>query len=91
MLRKLDIVCRNLEERTGLIQYLKEHDVVAPFHYLALHKSEYYLNHSDLRPELPNCDMFADCLVRLPMYYELELEQVDAIVELIHNYYNGKK
>jgi hypothetical protein len=25
------------------------------------------------------------------MYYELELEQVDAIVELIHNYYNGKK
>lgn len=39
------IVCRNLEERSGLIKFLKEHDVTAPFHYLALHKSEYYLNH----------------------------------------------
>ena len=81
------IVCRNLEERTGLIKYLKEHDITAPFHYLALHRSEYYLTHSDLRPNLPNCDMYADCLVRMPMYYELEVEQVDFIVDLIKEYF----
>lgn len=80
-------VCRNLDERTGLIQFLKEHDITAPFHYLSLHKSEYYLNHCDLRPELPNCDMYADSLVRMPMFYELELEQVDYIVSLISDYY----
>ena len=83
------IVCRNIEERSGLIKFLKDRDVVAPFHYLALHKSEYYMNHSNLHPELPNCDMYADCLVRLPMYYELELEQVDNIVNLIKLYYSG--
>lgn len=82
------IVCRNLEERSGLIKFLKEHDVTAPFHYLSLHKSDYYLNHSDLRPDLPYCDMYADCLVRLPMFYELELEEVDCVVGLIKNYYN---
>ena len=81
------IVCRNLEERSGLIKFLKEHDVMAPFHYLALHKSEYYLNHFEERPKLPNCDMYADCLVRMPMFYELELEQVDYICELIKEYY----
>lgn len=81
------IICRSLEERTGLIKYLKEHNVTAPFHYLALHKSEYYLTHSELHPDLPLCDMYADCLVRMPMYYELELEQVDIIVSLIKDYF----
>lgn len=80
-------ICRNLEERTGLIAYLKENGVTAPFHYLSLHKSDYYLAHNEDRPELTNCDMYSDCLIRMPMYYELELEQVDMIVELIKKYY----
>lgn len=81
------IVCRNLEERTGLIQYLKEHEVLAVFHYLSLHKSEYYKSHNKDIPDLPLCDMYADCLVRLPMFYELTLDQVEDIVELIKSYY----
>ena len=83
-------VCRTLEERTELIKYLKEHEVTAPFHYLSLHKSEYYLEHNAERPELPNCDMYADSLARMPMYYELELEQVDYIVELIRTFFESK-
>ena len=81
------IVCRNLEERTGLIKYLKEYEIMAPFHYLSLHKSEWYLKNCELRPELPLSDMYTDCLVRLPMFYELELEQVDMIVSLIDGYF----
>ena len=81
------LVCRNLEERTGLIAFLKEHGVLAPFHYLSLHKSEYYKNHSDNIPELPLCDMYADCLVRMPMFYDLEVEQVEEICKLIKEYY----
>lgn len=84
------IVCRNLEERTGLINFLKEHEVTAPFHYLSLHKSEYYLNHCSSVPDLPVCDIYADCLVRLPMYYELELEQADGICKLINEFYSNK-
>ena len=82
------IVCRNLEERTGLIKFLKEHGILAPFHYLSLHKSEYYVQHSgNNRLELPNSDMFTDCLVRMPMFYELTLEQVDYIVGCIKEYF----
>jgi dTDP-4-amino-4,6-dideoxygalactose transaminase len=82
------LVCRNLEERTALIKYLKDNEVLSVFHYLSLHKSDYYLKNCDLRPELPNCDKFADCLVRLPMFYELTNEQVERIVNLINNFYN---
>ncbi len=81
------IVCRNLEERTGLIHFLKEHNILAPFHYLSLHKSEYYVRHYNEIPQLPICDKYSDCLVRLPMFYELELEQVDYIVDCIQQYY----
>lgn len=83
------LICRNLEERTGLIAHLKANGITAPFHYLALHKSEYYLNHCDLRPELPNCDMYADCLVRLPMYYEIETEQVTLIISEVNKYFKN--
>jgi len=74
------IVCRSLDERTGLIQFLKEREIQAPFHYLSLHKSDFYVKHCDSIPDLPECDRYADTLVRLPMFYELELKNVDFIV-----------
>ena len=84
------IVCRSLDERSALIQYLKEHEVLSVFHYLSLHKSDYYLNHYTDRPELLNCDRYADCLVRMPMFYELTDQEVCTIVKSIHDFYNGR-
>ena len=82
------VVCRSLEERTGLIAYLKEQGVGAVFHYLSLHLSEYYRdNHVGEIPNLPNCDCFADCLVRLPMYYELKDEDVKHVISAIHEFF----
>ena len=83
------IVCRNLDDRTQLIAYLKEKGIYAAFHYLSLHLSEYYCNHheGDI-PDLPNCDKFADRLVRLPMYFELKDEEVDFIIKSISEFYN---
>lgn len=81
------MVCRSLEERTSLISYLKENGILAVFHYLALHKSQYYTEHYTERPKLPNCDKFADRLVRLPMFYELKDEEVKLIIDCIVNFY----
>lgn len=82
-------VCRSLEERTALISFLKENDILAVFHYLSLHLSDYYRDHhKGAIPNLPNCDRFADCLVRLPMFYELKDEEVGNIVNTIKTFYN---
>ncbi len=72
----------SLDKRTALIKHLKENDVMAVFHYLSLHSSAYYADKHDGR-ELPNCDRYADTLVRLPMYYDLSLEEVEHICTLI--------
>ena len=76
------LVCNSLEDRSKLIAKLKENDILAVFHYLSLHSSEFYNTKHDGRA-LPNCDRFADCLVRLPMFYELKEEMIQNIVELI--------
>lgn len=81
------IVCRNLEERSALISTLKTQGILAVFHYLSLHKSDYYVSHYSDIPDLPQCDRYADCLVRLPLFYELTLEQVDKIVNCIKDFF----
>ena len=81
------LVCNSLEERTGLISHLKSNDVLSVFHYLSLHSSEYYKDKHN-GSELPNCDRFADCLVRLPMYYELKDKEVEKIINLITKFYS---
>lgn len=85
------LVCRNLDERTKLIAYLKGQGVGAVFHYLSLHLSDYYKEHHVGEiPNLPNCDRFADCLVRLPMYFELTDEDVVFVIKLINEFYEDK-
>lgn len=84
------LVCRSIDERSALIKHLKDNGVGAVFHYLSLHKSDYYTQHSDFIPELPYCDRYADCLVRLPMYYELTDENVEMIIRLICDFYEKK-
>ena len=85
------LVCRNLEERSQLIAHLKEKGIMAPFHYLSLHLSDYYRDHHvGAIPSLPQCDKFADRLVRLPMYFELKDEELLYIITEIKNFYASK-
>lgn len=80
------LVLPDLEKRTALIKYLKEHDIQAVFHYLSLHSSQYYQDKHDGRA-LPECDRYADTLMRLPMFYDLEIEQVEKISNVIKKFY----
>jgi len=77
------LVCKTPEARDSLIQTLKENGIWAVFHYLPLHASPYYSDKHDGR-ELPNCDNYAECLVRLPLYYDLNIAEQRLIIKLIH-------
>ena len=64
------------------MNYLKNNGVQATFHYLPLHSSKYYEDKHDGR-ELPNCDRYADTLVRLPLYYELSEQDAITVARLV--------
>jgi dTDP-4-amino-4,6-dideoxygalactose transaminase len=82
------IICNSLSERTKLINYLKKYGIMAVFHYQSLHKSNYCENkYSKL--SFPNADKFSDCLVRLPLFYELKSSQVLQIAKYIKKFFIG--
>lgn len=76
------LVCSNLEQRTNIIENLKEKEILAVFHYQSLHNSKFYKNKHDGR-ELKNSDCFTKCLVRLPLFYELSKDNIDLICNII--------
>lgn len=80
------LVCRSLDERSALINYLRERQILPVFHYLSLHKSPFYQDKHDGRA-LPWADHYTDCLVRLPLYYELHQELQQRVIEGVYEFY----
>lgn len=76
------LVFPHLGMRTAFIEQMKQRGITCAFHYLALHKSDYYAPQADGRA-LPNCDRYADGLVRLPMYFDLTDAEVDDVVNAV--------
>tara|TARA_B100000809_G_C15139822_1_gene532571 strand:+ start:1971 stop:3101 length:1131 start_codon:yes stop_codon:yes gene_type:complete len=80
------LVCKNKQHRLALISLLKKENIMAVFHYLSLHKSQFYIDKHDGR-ELSYSDNYSDCLVRLPLYYELEEEELNKVIQLVKFYF----
>ena len=69
------IKCKNIQQRTEIINKLKTKNIHPVFHYISLHSSPYYLEKHDGRV-LQNTDDFTDTLLRLPLFYELDVQTV---------------
>ena len=69
------IVCETIDQRSKLIEHLKKSNIHSVFHYISLHSSPFYHTKHDGRT-LENSDKFTDRLLRLPMFYELEVNEV---------------
>jgi dTDP-4-amino-4,6-dideoxygalactose transaminase len=79
------LVAKNGAQRDHLLEHLKKSGFLAVFHYLSLHKSEFFSGKHDGR-ELSQSDRYSDCLVRLPFFFELkETEQTEIIHQLIQS------
>ncbi len=76
------ILCKNTKQRKKIIDYLGEKSILAIPHYLGLHKSPYFKEHYTGKP-LRNCNRYEDCLLRLPLFYELKFEDVKYICNTI--------
>jgi dTDP-4-amino-4,6-dideoxygalactose transaminase len=80
------ILCKNLEERARLITTLKQNNINAVFHYLPLHDSPFYQKKHDGR-ELQNSKRYSECLLRLPLYFDLQENDIENICNIIIEFY----
>ena len=79
------LVFNSVEQRTAFIAHLKQNDIYSVFHYLSLHKSPYFQNKYEGN-ELTNSDRYTDCLVRLPLYYELSDADMNKIITTVKSF-----
>lgn len=83
------IKCKDLEERTKFIEFMKEHDILTVFHYVPLHSAPAGLKFGRFHGEDRYTTKESERLVRLPMFYDLTTEQVNYIADKVKEFYEG--
>ena len=79
--------CKDLEERTRLIAFLKEQGVMAVFHYVPLHTAPAGEKFARFHGEDVYTTRESERLVRLPMYYGLKDDEVEYIISKVKEFY----
>jgi len=81
------IKCKDLAERTALISFLKERDILAVFHYVPLHSAPAGQRFGRFHGEDKYTTAESDRLVRLPLYYKLTIEDQDCVIKAVRDFY----
>jgi len=91
------IICNHREDRTALILHLAKNNICAVSHYTSLHKSPFYTSVQNSIPlsrrniKFSFADLYSDCLLRLPMFYELSESDVERISEAIISFFKHQE
>ncbi|MBO5998131.1 MAG: dTDP-4-amino-4,6-dideoxygalactose transaminase [Lachnospiraceae bacterium] len=81
------MITGSLEERTALIEFLKERGILAVFHYVPLHTAPASRRFGRFHGEDRYTTALSERLVRLPMYYDLTPSQADEVLQAVEDFY----
>ncbi len=84
------IKAKDLEERTRLISYLKENEVMSVFHYIPLHTAPAGKKYGEFRGEDRYTTVESERLARLPLYYGLSEQDQGQVIHTIKKFYKKK-
>ena len=79
--------CKDIDERTKLISFLKENGVAAVFHYIPLHSAPAGKKFGRFDGMDEYTTKESERLVRLPMYYGLTKEDQDQVIKYVLDFY----
>lgn len=81
------IKVKELEERTKLINYLKDRNILTVFHYVPLHSSKAGIEFGRFHGEDKYTTRESERLLRLPLYYGLEKDIIEYIIDKINDFF----
>jgi dTDP-4-amino-4,6-dideoxygalactose transaminase len=81
------LLTKHEQERDSLLQCLQYSGIQAIFHYLTLHNSPFFRQHSAFITPLPRAERYASCLIRLPLFFELKESEVEYVLKNIKGFY----
>lgn len=77
------------KERAALIDFLKEHDILAVYHYVPLHSAPAGLKYGRFCGEDRYTTKESERILRLPMYYGLTEEEAAFVAEKVKEFYGA--
>lgn len=83
------IKTKDIDERTKLINYLKENNILTVFHYIPLHTAPAGLQFGRFHGEDVYTTKESERLLRLPLYYGLDKKDVNFIISKIMEFYEA--
>lgn len=81
------IKAKDIEERSALIDYLKKNDILAVFHYIPLHAAPAGIKYGEFRGKNQYTTKESERLLRLPLYYGIQDEEVEKVIETVVKFY----
>ena len=82
------VKCRDLEERTDLISFLRENGILAVFHYIPLHSAPAGQKFGRFVGSDRYTTRESERLVRLPLYYGMAEKDQSLVIEMMHTFYS---
>ncbi len=79
--------CRDLAERTALLAWLKQHGVMAVFHYVPLHTAPAGALFGTFHGEDRHTTRESERLLRLPLWYGMPEADADQVVDAVRGFY----
>jgi len=81
------VITSSLKERTRLIEHLKARDIICVFHYVPLHSSPAGMRFGRTATPMRVTDETSERLVRLPLYYEMQEDDVHRVADEVKSFY----
>ena len=81
--------CKSLEERTAFIKHMKENEILCTFHYVPLHSAPAGLKFGRFDGEDEYTTSESERLVRLPMYYGLDNEDRNKVINKVLEFFEN--
>jgi dTDP-4-amino-4,6-dideoxygalactose transaminase len=85
------IKVKDLDERSKVIQYLKDNGVQAVFHYVPLHSSTAGMKYGRFHDFDLYTTRESERLLRLPMFYGIERPIIERVINVIEHYYSPNR
>lgn len=84
------IITNSLEERSLLIQHLREKSIMSVFHYIPLHSAPAGIQYARFCGDMKVTDTVSETLLRLPMFYDMSEADVAFVVDEIYCFYRNR-
>jgi dTDP-4-amino-4,6-dideoxygalactose transaminase len=77
-----------VEDRLGLYNALREHNIFTQIHYIPLHLMPYYTARGHKKGDYPNAEKYYQGCISLPMYPTLSRKEQEFVIKTIKDFFN---